>query len=156
MTPCCWGAAPGAAGGADPANLSLGKASEPEITNTGLTDFGITFPNRIHAFLEDVTNQVPKDKLSRHTEELKRINEEEGAEAVRKKIKELITSLKTTKSCPHCNAKQQKITIEKPTTFLESDKRITPIEIRTRLEKIPDEDLNAIVFMLNELLANLK
>jgi predicted dehydrogenase len=56
-------AAPGAAGAADPATLSLGKANEPEVTDTGLTDFGITFPNRIHAFLEDVTNQVPKDKL---------------------------------------------------------------------------------------------
>jgi predicted dehydrogenase len=56
-------AAPGAAGAADPATLSLGQAPAPEVTNTGLTDFGITFPNRIHAFLEDVTNQVPKDKL---------------------------------------------------------------------------------------------
>ena len=27
-----------------------------------------------------------------------------------------------------------------PTTFLENEKRISPIEIRTRLEKVPDED----------------
>jgi predicted dehydrogenase len=56
-------AAPGASGAADPAKLGLGKAPEPEVFNTGLTDFGTTFPNRIHAFLEDVTNRVPKDTL---------------------------------------------------------------------------------------------
>jgi hypothetical protein len=33
---------------------------EPEVMNTGNTDFNSTFPNRIHAYLEDVTNKVPK------------------------------------------------------------------------------------------------
>ena len=35
------------------------QEGEPEVVNTGVTDFGKTFPNRIHAFLEDVTNKVP-------------------------------------------------------------------------------------------------
>ncbi|HZK39791.1 MAG TPA: Gfo/Idh/MocA family oxidoreductase [Clostridia bacterium] len=39
------------------------KDKEPEITNTGVTDFGATFPIRIHAFLEDVTNGVPREHL---------------------------------------------------------------------------------------------
>jgi len=47
-----------------PANkLPLGKAPEAEVTNTGITDFGVTFPSRIHAYLEDVTNKVPKHQL---------------------------------------------------------------------------------------------
>lgn len=54
---------PGAEGAADPANLKLGEAPAVEVTNTGNTDFGSTFPNRIHAFLEDVTNNVPKHQL---------------------------------------------------------------------------------------------
>jgi len=33
------------------------------VTNTGDKDFAITFPSRIHAFLEDVTNRTPKHKL---------------------------------------------------------------------------------------------
>ncbi len=41
----------------------LNDKPEPIVTNTGVTDFGTTFPNRIHAFLEDVTNGVPKHKL---------------------------------------------------------------------------------------------
>jgi len=35
-----------------------GEKTEPEVLNTGVTDFGQTFPNRIHAYLEDVTNGV--------------------------------------------------------------------------------------------------
>lgn len=38
-------------------------AGEPEILNTGITDFGATFPNRINAFLEDVTNKVPFEHI---------------------------------------------------------------------------------------------
>ena len=55
--------APGAAGKADPAKLDLGKADQPVVLNTGVTDFGTTFPNRINAYLEDVTNRVPKHQL---------------------------------------------------------------------------------------------
>lgn len=36
---------------------------DPEIMNTGVTDFNATFPRRIHAYLEDVTNKVPKEHL---------------------------------------------------------------------------------------------
>ena len=35
----------------------------PEVFNSGITDFGETFPRRIHAFLEDVTNGVPREQL---------------------------------------------------------------------------------------------
>ena len=55
--------APGTEGAANPEKLGLGKAPLPVVTNTGVTDFGATFPNRIHAFLEDVTNGVPKHEL---------------------------------------------------------------------------------------------
>jgi predicted dehydrogenase len=54
---------PGTEGAAQPENLGLGQAPKPEVTNTGVTDFSATFPRRIHAFLEDVTNGVPKHKL---------------------------------------------------------------------------------------------
>lgn len=55
--------APGAENVANPAALSFGEPGKPVEINTGVTDFGTTFPNRIHAFLEDVTNGVPKSKL---------------------------------------------------------------------------------------------
>ncbi|MFC1671725.1 Gfo/Idh/MocA family protein [Planctomycetota bacterium] len=54
---------PGTEGAAAPEKLKLGESPEPVVTNTGNTDFGSTFPTRIHAFLEDVTNNVPRSKL---------------------------------------------------------------------------------------------
>jgi predicted dehydrogenase len=54
---------PGAEGAADPANLGLGEAPEMEVLDTGITDFSATFPNRIHAFLDDVINSVPKHEI---------------------------------------------------------------------------------------------
>ena len=55
--------APGADGAADPDKLGLGEAPPATVTNTGIRSFDTTFPNRIHAFLEDVTNKVPKHRL---------------------------------------------------------------------------------------------
>jgi hypothetical protein len=54
---------PGTEDKAAPENLGLGKSGEPTVTESGLTDFGETFPLRIHAYLEDVTNGVPREKL---------------------------------------------------------------------------------------------
>jgi predicted dehydrogenase len=55
--------APGAEGAAQPENLVLGASPQPVVTESGITDFSETFPRRIHAFLEDVTNGVAKDRL---------------------------------------------------------------------------------------------
>jgi DNA-directed RNA polymerase subunit A' len=90
---------------------------------------------------------IPKNKIERAKDKLLRVEKEEGGEARRAAIKTIISNLKTINKCPYCNARQGKIKIDKPTTFLENEKRISPIEIRTRLEKIPDEDLE--VFGMN-------
>ena len=84
---------------------------------------------------------IPKNKISKFKEILDAVEKEKGLEDRRDKIKDMITNLKTISKCPNCKAKQKKITLEKPTTFIEEEKRISPIEIRTRLEKIPDEDI---------------
>ncbi len=43
--------------------------------------------------------------------------------------------------CPHCGEKNPNIILDKPTTFREGEIKITPKEIRERLEKIGDDDL---------------
>ncbi|MHC5058666.1 MAG: hypothetical protein ACYTKD_28745 [Planctomycetota bacterium] len=55
--------APGTEGAAEPDKLGLGKSPEPTVTESGCTDFGETFPLRIHAYLEDVAAGVPREKL---------------------------------------------------------------------------------------------
>jgi len=48
---------------------------------------------------------------------------------------------KEERSCPHCHEVQQRIVLDKPTTFRENGHKITPKEVRARLERIPDEDV---------------
>ena len=83
---------------------------------------------------------IPDNKISKIKELLDQVEKENGVEERRQKVKEIITGLKTVNKCPHCKSKQKKIALEKPTTFLEEEKRISPVEIRARLEKIPDSD----------------
>mgnify|MGYP001612387018 CR=1 FL=1 len=51
---------------------------------------------------------------------------------------------KDAKKCPYCQTIQEKIKIEKPTSFMLGKKRIFPPEIRAILEKITDEDCRLI------------
>ena len=53
----------GTEGAAVPEDMGGFDSPTPIVTNTGITDFGATFPTRIHAFLEDVTHKVPRSKL---------------------------------------------------------------------------------------------
>src|SRR5213596_3967734 len=46
--------------------------------------------------------------------------------------------------CPHCGEEQGKVTLDKPTTFREDGHKLTPKEVRERLERIPNEDLRVL------------
>jgi len=61
--------------------------------------------------------------------------------------KELLSMLKNAKKCSHCQAKQYAVKVEKPSSFVENDRRLSPIEIHARFEKISDDDLR--LFGLN-------
>lgn len=50
-------------GPGQPAYHPEGSEHAPEVTKSGISDFGQTFPRRINAFLEDITNNVPKHQL---------------------------------------------------------------------------------------------
>ena len=87
---------------------------------------------------------IPEEKIANVKDQLDKISEF-GTDADRRNyLKEIVASLKTIVKCPHCNEKQKKIKIEKPYTFMEEDKRISPIEIRARFEKLKDGDLEVV------------
>jgi len=52
-----------------------------------------------------------------------------------------VKKAKDSKKCPHCDSPQEKIKLDKPTTFYKGKTRIFPIEIREVLVNIPDEEL---------------
>ncbi len=106
----------------------------------------IKFVSQIQALLAGTCREcgiplMSVAKITKELESIEKLKKEVNPTLVAKYIKKIITRLKTQTACPHCKAKQLKIKIEKPTTFLEADKRVTPIEIRTRLEKVSDEYL---------------
>ncbi len=68
-------------------------------------------------------------------------DEEAGLELRQRKIKDLVAKHKAHNKCPHCEKKQEKVKLEKPYNFYEENIRLSPIELRARLEKIPPEDL---------------
>jgi len=90
---------------------------------------------------------IPEEKIPRYISQSRKIGEELGFDVRRRKIKEVVAKYKIKDKCPHCNAKQDKIKLEKPYNYYEADIRLSPIEVRARLEKIPDEDLELFGFM---------
>ena len=52
----------------------------------------------------------------------------------------IVNKTKAVKKCPHCEAKQEKVKLIKPYTFVEGSKKLTPVDVRERLEKVPDSD----------------
>ncbi|NQV91043.1 DNA-directed RNA polymerase subunit A', partial [Candidatus Woesearchaeota archaeon] len=89
---------------------------------------------------------IPDESIKRYIAILDKIGEEEGFEARRRKIKEIVRKYKLKEKCPHCATKQDKIKLEKPYNFYENDIRLSPIEVRARLEKLSDEDLRIFGF----------
>ncbi|MBI5398912.1 DNA-directed RNA polymerase subunit A' [Candidatus Woesearchaeota archaeon] len=113
----------------------------------------VKYVNLVHVLLKGSCRDcgkvmLAKNKKDKYTAEIQRLKAEVNVDAMRKYVKEtVLKDILAQNKCQHCKARQQKITIEKPTTYLENDKRISPIEIRTRLEKISDDD--ALLFGLN-------
>lgn len=85
---------------------------------------------------------LPKEQIKEHKEALEEV-EEMGGDILNFKLvaKETAKDASTRHLCPHCGAEQSKITLDKPTSFRENGHKLTPKEVRERLERIPNEDL---------------
>ncbi len=111
----------------------------------------IKFANLILNVLRCICKECNKvlldsKKLDEYTAILEQAKEKNLIARRRKIAKEVIASARTAKKCPHCNAKQQPIKLEKPLTFMENDKKLQPTEIRTRFEKITDSEVSLLGF----------
>ncbi len=54
--------------------------------------------------------------------------------------KKAIKKSRRAKECPFCGAKRKKIKLKRPSSFYDGKVRITPIDIKEWLQKIPDDD----------------
>jgi len=57
-----------------------------------------------------------------------------------KSVKDRLRRAKDAKKCPYCNTEQEKIKLEKPSTFRIGKRRLFPGDIREKLSKISDEE----------------
>jgi len=86
-----------------------------------------------------------RDKFIKEIERLKSLGQ-----SYEEVLKEVFRLTKAAKKCPHCGKEQLEIKFEKPTSFYEiidpekkEEEKLTPKDIRERLERIPNEDLLA-------------
>ncbi|MBW2988152.1 DNA-directed RNA polymerase subunit A' [Candidatus Woesearchaeota archaeon] len=106
----------------------------------------VKFVRTIHNFLRGTCQECSRalidDKKKKEYLRVLRKCRAEKPDLYWNKVAEIVSEMTKVSKCPHCNAKQKEISLEKPTTFVEKDTqtRISPIEIRSRFEKIPDED----------------
>jgi DNA-directed RNA polymerase subunit A' len=87
---------------------------------------------------------LSEDQIKSRRESMDRM-EELGGDTIDAKnfSKETAKDASGKGTCPYCGAEQIKIKLDKPTTFrqVEDNHKLTPKDVRERLERIPDEDL---------------
>jgi len=54
---------------------------------------------------------------------------------------EIAKKARDAKRCSHCNETIERVKLEKPSTFMVGKRRLSPIEVRDRIVKIPNEEL---------------
>lgn len=88
---------------------------------------------------------LPKEEKEEYIKEIDTLEEMGGDPLdMRKKAKDISKKARKNKVCPYCKEEQIKVTLDKPTTFREDNAKLTPKEVRARLERIPDEDLRPL------------
>ncbi len=106
----------------------------------------ISFVKHVHDLLRSCCKscgrvQIPEEKIKRVLGELQQVGEQQGPEAQRRRVKQYVKKYKDKGKCPHCGTKQEAVKINKPYTFFEGEQKLSPIEVRARLERISNEDL---------------
>lgn len=87
---------------------------------------------------------VPEDKIEEYIEDLKNAKIKLSTEKYLKYYSKFVSNISKVKTCPHCEAKQEPIKLDKSSvfTFTQGEKkRLLPTEIRFRFENIIDSDL---------------
>ena len=91
-----------------------------------------------HKILMDEANAL------KFTTAIQTLEKERNFDRRRRVSKMACNKVKLVKKCPHCGEKQHTIKLEKPTTFMDGDKRLSPIEVREWVSKISDRDVEIL------------
>ncbi len=102
----------------------------------------VGFADVIHKILRSTCNTcgrvlLSEDKIEEYRAKFKLMMENE--ESLTGIIKEVYDEARVD-TCPHCGEEQEVISIDKPVSIVQGDYKLTPSEVREKLERITDSD----------------
>ena len=89
----------------------------------------------------------PQDKIEEKIQEFVELREKLGVDKYLKAFSKFISTINKIKTCPHCEAKQEDVKLDKSSVFVFTQgdkKRLLTTEIRFRFENIPESDLTLL------------
>jgi len=103
----------------------------------------VGFGDTIYKILQSTCNKCGRilfteGEIEAYTSKISEIRE--SGESLTKFIKEIYKEAKVVDRCPYCDEEQEEIKIDKPVSIMEGGYKLTPSEIREKLENITDED----------------
>lgn len=109
----------------------------------------ISYMKAIYIFLQSTCKDcgrllLPEETIKRYAEKYEAYKKSGRIGGIQKINKVVRAATRGVHKCPHCKVKLETVKFEKPSTFYEEMKRVTPIEILERFEKIPDIDCGLI------------
>jgi DNA-directed RNA polymerase subunit A' len=90
---------------------------------------------------------LPEERVDEYRETIRRTRRIGKNES--KIVDDLLSAGKSVKECPHCGEEQLDIKFEKPTAFIEEKNRLSPTDVRERLERITNQDAEVMGFDLS-------
>ncbi len=111
----------------------------------------IKYVHWIYMILRSTCNKCSRilatpEKLKAYEEKIKTIKAQKGGLEAWKIAADIEKNIKNIKKCPHCGAEQEKIILKKPYFFYQGKTKLTPVDVRERLERVIDEDLILLGF----------
>ncbi|MEE8168051.1 MAG: DNA-directed RNA polymerase subunit A' [Candidatus Hydrothermarchaeales archaeon] len=89
---------------------------------------------------------LPEEKIQEYKDQIKRARRVGKSDA--DIVKDLFKTARMSK-CPYCGEEQFNIKFDKPTSFIEEGNRLSPTDIRERLERVTDADAEVMGFDLD-------
>jgi len=128
----CWTC--GARGGECPGHFGSINLARPVIH--------VGFADTIHKILRSTCRKCGRVLLTgtEIEEYYQRILEAMETEENFTPLVNRVYSLARRDRCPHCEEEQEEIKLDKPVSIVEGDYKLTPSEVRERLERISDDD----------------
>ncbi len=105
----------------------------------------ISYIKAIYVFLQTTCRDCSRillddEDIQKYQSKIDKFREIGKEDLIPKVCKLVRVAAKNGKKCPHCKAKLNAVKFEKPSTFMDDTKRVSPIEILERFEKITDQD----------------